>query len=215
VVHPTFVSPLQASRESGLPFAYADADWGGDLDTRRSTTGYVFKVYDGIVAWKSRRQATVALSTTEAEYMAAADATRQAIWLRRLLDDLKLGLGADPHPILNDNMGTLAISKNPVHHERTKHIGMRHHFIREKIEDNTVSRSWIEARTASPHNADNEQLVLNPGLVLQNEVRPCSLFAETKASSRSIVLNTLALAYIETPLISKQDKPKIGQEKKV
>jgi hypothetical protein len=69
---------------------YADANWGGDMDTRRSTTGYVFNVYGGVVAWKSRRQPTVALSTTEAEYMASADAAKQATWLRLLLDDLSI-----------------------------------------------------------------------------------------------------------------------------
>ncbi len=63
-----------------IALGHADADWGGDLDTQRSTTGYVFKVYGGTVAWKSRRQPTFALSTTEAEYMASADAARQAIW---------------------------------------------------------------------------------------------------------------------------------------
>jgi len=71
---------LTLTAESGdrIALGYADADWGGDLDTRRSTTGYVIKVYGGTVAWKSRRQPTV-LSTTEAEYMASADAARQAI----------------------------------------------------------------------------------------------------------------------------------------
>jgi len=123
---------LTFTNESGkrIALGYADADWGGDLDTRRSTTVYVFKVYGGIVAWKSRRQPTVALPTTEAEYMAAADATRQAIWLRRLLDELKLGLGSDPLPILNDDMGTIAISKHPVHHERTQH-GSTIFFVRQ------------------------------------------------------------------------------------
>jgi len=58
---------------------YCDADWGGDLDTRRSTTGYLFKIFGGVVSWRSRRQPTVALSTTEAEYMASADAARQAV----------------------------------------------------------------------------------------------------------------------------------------
>ncbi len=66
---------------------YADADWGGDLDTRRSTTGYIFKLWGGAVSRKSRRQPTVALSTTEAEHMASADAARQGIWLRLFLDD--------------------------------------------------------------------------------------------------------------------------------
>ena len=112
---------------------------GGDLDTRRSTTGYVFKVCGGTVAWKSRRQPTVALSTTEAEYT-STDAARQAIWLRLLLDDLQLGLGNKPFPIMNDNAGTIALSKNPVHHERSKHIG---HFLRERVEDNTISLSQV------------------------------------------------------------------------
>jgi transposase InsO family protein len=118
---------------------YCDADWGGDLDTRRSTTGYLFKIFGGVVSWRSRRQPTVALSTTEAEYMASADAARQAIWLRQLLEDLQLGLGQDPFPIYNDNAGTVALSKNPVYHERSKHIGLRHHYLRERVEDGTIS----------------------------------------------------------------------------
>ncbi|KAE8542770.1 hypothetical protein D1P53_000832 [Cryptococcus gattii VGV] len=95
-----------------------------DAHSSKSTTGYVFKVYGGVVAWKSKRQPTVALSTTEAEYMASADAAKQAIWLRLLLEDIGLGL-------------------NPVNHEKSKHIDMRHHFIREKIEDKTVSLAHV------------------------------------------------------------------------
>lgn len=75
--------------------------------------------------------------------MASSYATRQAVWLRLLLDDLQLGLSTDALPILNDNNGAIAISKNPVHHENIKHIAMRHHFIREKVEDNTVSLSHV------------------------------------------------------------------------
>lgn len=71
---------------------YADADWGGCLDTRRSTTGYLFKTFGGLVAWKSRRQPTVALSTAEAEIMASVDAGKQAVWLKRLLSDLNISL---------------------------------------------------------------------------------------------------------------------------
>ena len=126
-----------------MSLAFADADWGGDMDTHRSTTGYLFKVFGGAVAWKSRRQPTVALSTTEAEYMASADASRQAIWIRLFLDNLGLGLGDKPLQIYNDNAGTVSLAKNPVHHERTKHIALRHHFIREKVEDGTVSLHHI------------------------------------------------------------------------
>src|ERR1019366_9639704 len=75
--------------------------------------------------------------------MASADAARQAIWLRLFLDDLQLGLGSKPFPILNDNAGTIALSKNPVHHEKSKHIGLRHHFLRERVEEKLISLSHV------------------------------------------------------------------------
>jgi hypothetical protein len=121
---------------------YVDADWGGDMDTRRSTTGYVFKVYGGVVAWKSRCQPTVALSTTKAEYMASADATQQAIWLKLLLSDLGID-HSNPVPLFNNNQGTIALSKNPVHHKRSKHILLRHHFLREKVENQSIELAHI------------------------------------------------------------------------
>jgi hypothetical protein len=128
-----------------LVLGYADADWGGDLDTRRSTTGYVFKVFGGVVAWKSKRQSTVALSTMEAEYMSSADSAKQAVWLRLWLEDIGLGLGKDPLPILNDNMGAIALAKNPVSHEKSKHIGMRRHFLREKVDEKIVSLEHVRS----------------------------------------------------------------------
>ena len=127
---------LTFTAESGdrIALGYADADWGGDLDTRRSTTGYVFKVYGGTVAWKSRRQPTVALSTTEAEYMASADAARQAIWLRLLLDDLQLGLGNKPFP----------------HHERQRWYPLRSPKIRSITNDpNTLDFAIIFSASES------------------------------------------------------------------
>lgn len=85
---------LAFDEEAGkrITLGYADAGWGGCLDTRRSTTGYHFKTFGGLVAWKSRRQPTVALSTAEAETMASADAAKQAVWLKRLLSDLNISL---------------------------------------------------------------------------------------------------------------------------
>ena len=123
--------------KSLLVHAFADADYGGDLETRRSTTGYVFMAFGGPIAWKSRRQPTVALSTTEAEYMATSDATRQAMWIRQILQDLDFDQ-KQPLVIYNDNTGSVALSRNPVHHDRTKHIAIRHHFIREQVELGTV-----------------------------------------------------------------------------
>ena len=111
---------------------YADTNWAGDVDTRRSTSGYIFKIADGVVSWRSKKQSTVAKSTTEAEYVALSQATQEAIWLRRLLSDL--GCKADgPTLIKEDNQGAIEIARNPKFHNRTKHIDMTFHFIRERI----------------------------------------------------------------------------------
>ena len=111
---------------------YTDANWAGDVDTRRSTSGYIFKIADGVVSWRSKKQSTVAKSTTEAEYVALSQATQEAIWLRRLLSDL--GCKADgPTLIKEDNQGAIQIARNPKFHNRTKHIDMTFHFIREKM----------------------------------------------------------------------------------
>jgi hypothetical protein len=111
---------------------YCDADWAGDVNDRRSTTGYVFSLGDGVVSWSSKRQPTVALSTTEAEYMAASHCTREAIWLRQLLDDMRCKYD-EGTLIMCDNQGAIALAKNPVYHARTKHIEVQHHFVQEKV----------------------------------------------------------------------------------
>ena len=112
---------------------YCDADWGGDRDDRKSTGGYAFLLAGGAISWSSKKQPTVALSTTEAEYMAVSQGTREAIWLRRLLHELGFG-AAGPVRIFNDNLGCVALTRNAVYHARTKHIDIQHHFVREKVE---------------------------------------------------------------------------------
>ena len=111
---------------------YCDADFAGDLDRRRSTTGYVFIMHGGAVSWRSRLQPTVAVSTMEAEYMAAAQAVREGLWLRKLQQDL--GEPAGAIRIRCDNQGTLKLLKNPVSSQRAKHIDVTHHFVRERVE---------------------------------------------------------------------------------
>jgi hypothetical protein len=125
-----------------LILGYADADWGGCLDTRRSTTGYLFKTFGGLVAWKSRRQPTVALSTAEAEIMASVDAAKQAVWLKLLLSDLNIPVDG-PIEIFNDNMGAIQLSHHPGSHDRTKHIDMRHLWLRERVADETVKMQYV------------------------------------------------------------------------
>jgi hypothetical protein len=110
---------------------YCDADYAGDIDTRRSTTGYVFTLNGGAISWQSKRQPTVAASTTEAEYMAAAAAVKEGLWLRKLLSDL--GLTYTSVNILADNQSAIKILRNPISSLRSKHIDVIHHFARERV----------------------------------------------------------------------------------
>ena len=121
---------------------YCDADWAGDEADRRSTTGYVFMLGVGAISWNSKRQPTIALSTTEAEYMAMSACTKEAIWLRQLLADVGLVQEGSTH-ILCDNQGAIALAKNPTHHSRTKHIDVQHHFIRERVEAEVIELKYV------------------------------------------------------------------------
>ena len=116
---------------------YSDADWAGDRDTRRSTSGHVFILSDGAVTWCSKRQASVALSTVESEYMALSLATQEAVWLRRLVEEM-----GNPDPeatvIYEDNQGAIATAHNPVFHRRTKHIQIRYHYVREAVAEEII-----------------------------------------------------------------------------
>jgi transposase InsO family protein len=120
---------------------YCDADWAGDASERRSTTGYVFFVGDGAISWNCKRQPTIALSTTEAEYMAASQCTKEAIWLRKLLEDVGF-VQRGATTIMCDNQGCISLAKNPTHHSRTKHIDVQHHFIRERLENGEISLKY-------------------------------------------------------------------------
>ena len=116
---------------------FSDADWGGDPEDRHSTTGNVFVLAGGAVSWLSKKQAVVALSTSEAEYMALSLAVQEALWFRKLFTDLQME--AKPITIKEDNQGAIALTQNPIAHSRTKHIDIRFHFIREAQEEGTIN----------------------------------------------------------------------------
>ena len=116
---------------------YSDADLGGDVDTRRSTSGYVFQFGNGTISWSSRKQRTVAKSSTEAEYVALSLATQEAIWLRCLMKDFGKQTDA-PTTIYEDNQGAIELAKNAKYHSRTKHIDICHHFVRERVVSNEI-----------------------------------------------------------------------------
>jgi len=120
---------------------YVDSDYAGDLDKRRSTTGYLFTMAGGPVCWRSTLQSTVALSTTEAEYMAVTEAFKEAIWMHGLINDL--GILQEHIDVFCDSQSAICLSKNQVHHARTKHIDVRFHFIREIIsKGDIVIKNW-------------------------------------------------------------------------
>ncbi|KAL6343008.1 hypothetical protein AAG906_017028 [Vitis piasezkii] len=108
-----------------------------DQDNRRSTSGYVFMLGTGAVSWSSKKQPIVTLSTTEAEFVAATACACQAIWLRKILEELHLKqVGATT--IFCDNSSTIKLSKNPVLHGRSKHIDMKYYFLRELSNDGVI-----------------------------------------------------------------------------
>ncbi|XP_073057005.1 secreted RxLR effector protein 161-like [Primulina eburnea] len=124
--------------------AYCDADFGGYKVDRKSTSGTCFFLGNCLVSWFSKKQNCVALSTTEAEYMAAGSCCAQILWMKYQL--LDYGVTFSKIPIFCDNTSTICLTKNPVQHSRTKHIDIRHHFIRDHIEQNDVELHYVDTK---------------------------------------------------------------------
>ncbi|KAG0598392.1 hypothetical protein M758_12G069100 [Ceratodon purpureus] len=118
---------------------FTDADWAADAHDRKSTTGFVFFLGSTPITWNSRKQPTVALSSTESEYMALTERTKEAVWLRCLLGEIHALNRKTPTTIHGDNQGSLNLAHNPIYHGRTKHIEVRHHFIMEKIQSGEIN----------------------------------------------------------------------------
>ena len=123
--------------------AYSDADWAGDHDTSRSTTGYVVYLWGAPVAWQARLQPTVATSSMESEYMAAYAAIQEIIWIRGVLSELgyseyDLDSSNPSTPLFMDSKSAINLPENPVHHKRSKHIRVKYHWIREQVGDKVV-----------------------------------------------------------------------------
>ena len=116
---------------------YSDSDWVGNLDDRKSTTGYLFSIGSGPISWSNKKQPTISLSSTEAEYKALCSVTCEAIWLRMILEDVGEAQQV-PTVISCDNQSTIKLAKNPIYHARTKHIETQHHFVREKLQSKEI-----------------------------------------------------------------------------
>ena len=122
---------------------FSDSDWASSTEDRRSTSGYVFylNVNSSPISWKSKKQPTVALSSCEAEYMALGLSTQEALYLERFKDDLDLV--KEPIELWSDSQSALDLIKNPVNHSRSKHIDIKHHFIREKLVTGVVDYQYV------------------------------------------------------------------------
>ncbi|KAH9697055.1 hypothetical protein KPL71_023445 [Citrus sinensis] len=154
-IDPTFFKSLVGSLRTinfGLLYSfsndyklvgYSDSDWGGDVDDRKSTTGFVFFMGDTAFTWMSKKQPIVTLSTCEAEYVATTSSVCHAIWLRNLLKELGLPQ-EEPIEICVDKKSAIALSKNPIFHDRSKHIDTRYHFIRECIARKEVQIKYVK-----------------------------------------------------------------------
>ena len=125
---------------------YVDADWGNNKDDRRSFTGFVFCFNGSPVSWESKKQRTVALSSTEAEFMAMTEAVKETLYFRRLFEELGMEKLLDIS-IYNDNMGALKLAENPVLHNRSKHIDLRFHFIREAVHEKLVRVEYLDTNS--------------------------------------------------------------------
>ena len=134
--------PTYTENESTVLYGYSDSDWAGDTERRKSTSGYVFMFGGAAISWCSKKQATVALSSAEAEYMAVCAATQEAIYLRALLKDLGHEQ-TTPTTIFQDNQGSIAMSKNTVNSRRTKHIDIRYHYTRDMVESGQIELEYI------------------------------------------------------------------------
>ena len=133
---------LQYGGQSPIELAgWSDADYASDVDGRRSRTGYVFMLNGAAISWKSQRQPTVALSTAEAEYMALTAAAQEALFLKQLLEELHHN-SESAITLFEDNQSCIALSKNSMTTGRSKHMDVRYHFCRERVESGDIAVAY-------------------------------------------------------------------------
>lgn len=124
--------------------AYTDVDWAGNLVDRRSTSGYFTLVGENLVTWRSKKQSVVALSSVEAEFRGIVKGVTEVLWLQKLLKDIGVRIEL-PTPLMCDNKASISISENHVQHDRTKHVEIDRHFIKEKLEGGIIELSFVRS----------------------------------------------------------------------
>lgn len=135
---------IYGSHKNEQIIGYSDADFAGDVESRKSTSGSAFLIGNGTVSWSSERQKSVALSTMESEYMAASNAARELVWLKRITNELTQNQfkAAD---LFVDNQSAIRLAKNPEFHKSCKHIDVRYHFVREKLMEGIFTLNYVRS----------------------------------------------------------------------
>ena len=153
--------------QSLVPHGYVDADYGNDVDTRRSCSGQIFLQAGGPTSWGSKYQPTVALSTTEAEYMALTRGAQQVLWMHSAMSEVGF---PQPKPavLYGDNTGAVCLTENTKHNARVKHIDIRHHYIRERVKEGDIHVNHIPSK-------DNLADLLTKPLSKHDHLRLCKL----------------------------------------
>lgn len=136
--------------DADILVGYSDADWGGDHNDRKSTSGYVFEVFGNVVSWCSRKQATISQSSTEAEYIALAQAINESKWIKSILSEIGININV-PIIIYEDNQSCIRIAEEPREHKRMKHIDIKYCFIRDEIANGVVK---IKYKSTADQTAD-------------------------------------------------------------
>nr|GFA54552.1 retrovirus-related Pol polyprotein from transposon TNT 1-94 [Tanacetum cinerariifolium] len=168
-------SKLGTTFGNGKPtlVGYTYSDLAGNKDNIKSTSGYLMTFAGRAVSWQSRLQKYVALSTTEAEYMAEMEACKELLWLKRFLQEL--GFKQQRYAVLCDNQSAIHLAKNSMFHKRTKHIDVRYHWIRDAIEDGMFELNKV-------HTDDNASDMLTKA-VAREKLKICCSFAGMANSS--------------------------------
>ncbi|GJR68618.1 putative RNA-directed DNA polymerase [Tanacetum coccineum] len=169
-------SKLGITFGNGKPMlvGFTDSDMAGNKDNMKSTSGYLMTFAGGAVSWQSRLQKCVALSTTEAEYMAATEACKELLWLKRFLQEL--GFKQQRYAVLCDNQSAIHLAKNSMFHKRTKHIDIRYHWIRDAIEDGMFELNKV-------HTDDNASDMLTKAVAREKLKVCCSIAGMANSSS--------------------------------
>ncbi|RVW44682.1 Retrovirus-related Pol polyprotein from transposon TNT 1-94 [Vitis vinifera] len=168
-------SKLKLTFGSGKPVlvGYTDSYMAGDVDNRRSTSGYLMTFSGGVVSWQSRLQKCVALSTTEAKYIAVAEACKELLWMKRFIHEL--GFKQQRYVVYCNNQSAIHLSKNSTFHAKSKHIDVRYHWMRDALNDNLFELEKI-------HTDHNGSDMLTKSLP-REKLKVCCLIARMASPS--------------------------------